>query len=92
MIYMLAGASQEEIEKSPKRFREHLRIIRIPADDPAIADLTAAELEGACIGLLRKNSRCREGLENSLASALDVAQSIAESYLPFFSESRLISP
>jgi hypothetical protein len=25
MIYMLAGASQKEIEKSHKRFREHLR-------------------------------------------------------------------
>jgi hypothetical protein len=54
MIYMLAGASQNEIEKSHKRFREHLRTLRIPADDPAIADLTAAELEGACIGLLTK--------------------------------------
>ncbi len=54
MIYMLAGASQKEIEKSHERFRERLRTMRISADDPAIADLTAAELEGACIGLLTK--------------------------------------
>jgi hypothetical protein len=36
MIYMLSGASQKVIEQLHERFRERLRTMRIPADDPAI--------------------------------------------------------
>jgi hypothetical protein len=54
MLYMLAGASQKGIEKSHEHFRERLRTMRIPASDPAIADLAAGELEVACIRLLTK--------------------------------------
>jgi hypothetical protein len=59
MIYMLSGASQKLIEQSHDRFREHLRTMRIPADDPAIADLAAGELEQACIRLLAKIQNAR---------------------------------
>ncbi len=59
MIYMLSGASQKVIEQSHERFRERLRTMRIPTDDPAIADLAAGELEEACIKLLKKIQNAR---------------------------------
>ncbi len=55
----IKGASQKVIEQSHERFRERLRTMRIPTDDPAIADLAAGELEEACIKLLKKIQNAR---------------------------------
>jgi hypothetical protein len=47
MVYGLAAATPELIEKSHGKLREHLRTMPMPSTDPAIADLAAAEIQEA---------------------------------------------
>jgi hypothetical protein len=72
MIYRIIGVSDEQIERSHEEFRQYLKTMTIPVDDPAIADLVASEMEQAHTRLLTKDCRCREGAEkrNRLAALL----------------------
>ncbi len=45
--YGLANVTPEMIEKSHETFREKLRMLPVPDNDPAISDLVAQEMQDA---------------------------------------------
>ena len=53
MIYGLLGVSVEQIEALHEELRKFLETAPVPADDPALNDLIAAELEEAHTRMLQ---------------------------------------
>jgi hypothetical protein len=46
-VYVITGASLEDVRKGHQGLLETIRTMRMPTNDPAVSDLTSAELEEA---------------------------------------------